>query len=234
MIRSSKFLTLAATIVSFAGAEAQAPSADASARLREVLPPEIADRVVARIAEARARELPAAALENRALKFAAKGVPASDIENAVREHAGRMEQAQAALRKGSGRSSTAAEIEAGAEVMRKGVDGAQVSDVARNSADRRMDVPFTVISSLMDRGLPSDAAIAAVLVKLGERATDSELLELPNTVAASKRPSQTGTDLAATKRPTGIGGRPAGAPPVNVPANPGRVTPPAPVQTPRP
>ncbi len=47
---------------------AQTPAEDPSARLRQVLPADVAARVRARIADARARDLPAAALENRALK----------------------------------------------------------------------------------------------------------------------------------------------------------------------
>ena len=53
---------------------AQTPAKDPSARLREVLPADVAQRVLARIADARDHQLPAEALENRALKFAAKGV----------------------------------------------------------------------------------------------------------------------------------------------------------------
>ena len=73
-------LFLIASLFVAAGSNAQTPAKDPSARLREVLPADVAQRVLARIAEARARELPAEALENRALKFAAKGVDAKSIE----------------------------------------------------------------------------------------------------------------------------------------------------------
>ena len=65
-------LLLLATVLVAQGSNAQVPSRDPSTRLREVLPADVAQRVLARIADARARQLPAAALENRALKFAAR------------------------------------------------------------------------------------------------------------------------------------------------------------------
>jgi hypothetical protein len=64
--------------------DAQVPASDPSARLRAVLPAQVAERVLARIAEARAHQLPAEALENRALKFAAKGVDPINIERSVK------------------------------------------------------------------------------------------------------------------------------------------------------
>src|SRR5450759_258759 len=93
--RSVALLFLAACMVA-RGSSAQTPARDPSARLREVLPADVAQRVLARIADARARQLPAAALENRALKFAAKGVAPINIERSVNEQANRMDQASAA------------------------------------------------------------------------------------------------------------------------------------------
>src|SRR3954468_21992152 len=82
----------------------QVPAKDPAARLREVLPADVAQRVLARIADARARQLPAEALENRALKFAAKGVDPRNIERSIGEQADRMESTKAALAKGRGAS----------------------------------------------------------------------------------------------------------------------------------
>src|SRR6266496_2868824 len=90
-------VVLLAIVLTAHGSIAQVPAKDPSARLREVLPADVAQRVLARIAAARARQLPAEALENRALKFAAKGVDPSNIERSVNEQAARMEIARAAL-----------------------------------------------------------------------------------------------------------------------------------------
>ena len=223
MMRSMKCLLVVATVIASTGAGAQTPAADPSDRLREVLPTDVAERVLAKIAEARARELPAAALENRALKFAARGVAPADIERSVMEHASRMEQAKAAIERARAARARGDEVDAGAEAIRKGVDGAAVSALAKSApSERSLAVPLMVIGSLVERGLPSDAALLEVQKKLQERATDEELEDLPGGVAAG-RPSTTGRELADTKRPPAAG-RPSVTPPVSVPQNPGTGT----------
>src|SRR5438046_8126708 len=96
-MKHSRYVSLLATVIAMSGAAAQTPAADPSAKLREVLPADVADHVLAVIAAARAHELPDAALANRALKFAARGVPAKSIEQSVKEQADRLAQAMGAL-----------------------------------------------------------------------------------------------------------------------------------------
>jgi hypothetical protein len=220
-MRYIKTVSMLATVIAMSAAGAQTPAADPSARLREVLPADVAERVLAKIAEARARELPAQALENRALKFAARGVPASEIERSVTNHADRMERSREAIQTARGKKASGDEIDAGAEAMRKGVDGKQVSELAKSApSGRSLAVPLFVIGSLVDRGLPSDAALARVQERLQQRATDRELESLPGDVARG-RPEVTGQERAATKRPAGAGqGRVT--PPTTVPRNPGK------------
>ena len=154
---------------------AQVPASDPSARLRAVLPAQVAQRVLARIAEARAHQLPAEALENRALKFAAKGVDPVNIERSVNEQASRMEVARAAL--SSARASVPAgdEIDAGAEAIRKGVDGSSISFLAKNApSGRSLAVPLFVIGSLTDRGLSSDDALKRGKYQMNLRVNGSD------------------------------------------------------------
>lgn len=225
--------TIAATSVAVCiGASAlvaQTPAHDPSARLREVLPADVAERVIARIAAARARELPAQALENRALKFAARGVKPEEIERAVSAHATRLEHAKQALESARGKRASGDEVEAGAEAIRMGVDGAAVSALAKSApSGRSLAVPLYVIGSLTERGLPSDDALARVKERLEARATDAELERLPGEASAGKgrRPAVVGRELAATKRPGNAG------PPSGVPANRGGTTnPPRPQPT---
>lgn len=206
---------------------AQTPANDPSARLKEVLPADVADRVLAKIADARSHGLPANALEQRALKFAAKGVPPRDIERSVNEHAERLEQSKDALESARTQKPTGDEIEAGAETMRKGVDGSAVSALAKSApSGRSLAVPLFVIGGLIDRGLPSDDALKRVLERLQARASDADLERMPGELppqAVARRankPAETGQDLAATKRPAsagagshgGAGGPPAGVP----------------------
>lgn len=227
-IRSVALLFLTAFMVA-RGSSAQTPARDPSARLREVLPADVAQRVLARIADARARQLPAAALENRALKFAAKGVAPINIERSVNEQANRMDQARAALASGRGSSPSGDEIEAGAEAMRKGVDGAAMSLLAKSSPpSRSLAVPLFVIGSLTDRGLRSDEALKRVLERLKAKASDSDLesmtSELPSQAVAgqARGADNKGGGKAARGRPTWAGPpASAGGPPAGVPANGG-------------
>jgi hypothetical protein len=208
-------------------AQAQTPAKDPSTRLREVLPPDVAERVLARIADARARQLPAEALENRALKFAAKGVAASDIERAVGEQVQRMDAARAALL--AGRQSTPApdEIEAAAEVLRKGVDAASVSALARTApTSRSLAVPLFVIGSLTDRGVPAKDALQRVMASLQQKASDADLEglpgDLPGQASGGRGAANNGRGNSARG---GVSGRPATAgPPAGVPGNGGRKT----------
>jgi hypothetical protein len=219
---------LLATALVVQPSSAQVPARDPSTRLREVLPADVAQRVLARIADARARQLPAQALENRALKFAAKGVNPNDIERSVNEQAQRMEGARFFLSTGRGSTPAADEIEAGAEAMRKGVDGAEVSRLAKSAPrDRSLAVPLFVIGSLTDRGLSSDQALDRVLARLNQRASDADLERMPGELPAqaisgqANRPAETGRDFGQSHKPAATG-RPATAgPPAGVPGNGG-------------
>jgi hypothetical protein len=222
-------LLLLTTVLFAQGSNAQVPARDPSARLREVLPADVAQRVLARIADARARQLPAAALENRALKFAAKGVNPKDIERSVNEQAERMESAKSALSSGRGSTPAGDEVEAGAEAMRKGVDGDAVALLAKSAPrERSLAVPLFVIGSLTDRGLPSDQALQRVLARLNARASDADLERMPAELPAqagagqTNRPAETGRDFGQSHKNARAKGRPATAgPPAGVPANGG-------------
>ena len=215
-------------------AVAQTGPNDPLARLKQVLPADVATRVLAVIEKARARELPAEALENRALKFAARGVAPDAIEKSVVDQEARMEKVRDTLQHALGRKVADDEIEAGAEAVRKGVDGAKVSALAKSApSGRSLAVPLYVIGSLVDRGLPSDDALERVEQRLKARASDHELEQMPNELppqavaGRGNKPAETGRDLAGTKRPgsaagNGQNGASGGGPPAGVPANGGR------------
>ena len=219
----------AVLILPFTGIAAQTPANDPTARLREVLPADVAERVIARIAEARARELPAQALENRALKYASRGVAPAEIERSIRSHADRMGTAKGLIEGARPQRSTADEVDAGAEALRQGVDGASVSALAKSApSGRSLAVPLFVIGSLVERGLPSDSALARVRDRLTARATDAELESIASgRSAAAGSNGQRGLDRAAAARPAGAGN--AGTTgvtkaPTNVPRNGGKAT----------
>lgn len=209
------------------GASAQAVATDLSTRLREVLPADVAQRVIARISDARARQLPAQALENRALKFAAKGVAPRDIERSVNEQAERMGTTRDAIARERGGEAHGDEIEAGAEAMRKGVDGAAVSLLARRAPPKRsLAIPLFVIGSLTDRGLPSDEALQRVLDRLESNASDAELVRMPGDLPARAGGNAYGRDkvrpaTGGGKKPQTSGRPAATGRPAGIPANVG-------------
>ena len=226
-IRSFALLLLAVGL-SAQSSLAQVPTRDPSARLREVLPADVAQRVLARIAQARSRQLPAEALENRALKFAAKGVDPISIERSVNEQAARMEVARGALATARASAPAGDEIDAGAEAIRKGVDGSSISFLAKSApSGRSLAVPLFVIGSLTDRGLSSEDALQRVLARLKARASDSDLESMPGELpsrasnAQGKPAGSTGRDFGQSHKPASAG-RPATAgPPAGVPGNGG-------------
>lgn len=232
-----KLALLIATMLAVPGLAAQTPAHDPSSRLAEVLPPEALDKVLARIADARARALPAAALEHRALEAAAKGAPAADIERVVAEQADAMGQGKAALARGGRTRPADEEIDAAGTAVRNGVDGSEISELAKSApSGRSLVVPLAVLTSLSDRGLPSDEALQRVLAKLQARASDHELEQLPEQAAPTQagRPDVTGQDLAGTRRPEGAG-PPASTPGAggqHAPANAGGAQRPIPPQRP--
>ena len=216
------FLALAAPV------SAQGTSDDLSARLREVLPAEVAERVIATVSEARSRGLPAQALEQRALMLARKGTEPQAIARSVAAESRAMGQAKAALARGRSGQPADSEVVAGADAIRKGVDGAKVSELAKSApSGRSLAVPLFVIGSLVDRGLPSDAALARVLERMNARATDVELSQLPEQATAGRARAEAARAAAGARQPAGARGAGAaagaaaggarGGPPANVP-----------------
>lgn len=221
-----RYILFAVLLVVAAGnAEAQTPAHDPSTTLQSVLPADVAARVLDRIAQARARDLPAQALEHRALELAAKGASAPEVERRVDEYAKAMEIAHDALRRARGGPPHDEEVAAGGDVVARGVEGHQIAELAKTApADRPIAVPLYVLGALMERGLATQTAFDRVSQALARRATDAELeaqvRDLPPAVA-DHRPDVIGPDAGAANRPSFAG------PPAAIPTNPGRgATPP--------
>ena len=172
-------------MVAFAPSPAAQSSAapgvvDPAVRLRQELPPDIADRVLATIADARARGLAATALEQRALKFSARGVAPAAIERSVAEQAQRQAQVKSLLEAARSAPPSVDEMEAGAEAMREGVDGSDVSAIAKSApSGRSLSVPLYVLGSLTSHGLTSSDALERVKQRIAAGATDADLESLP-------------------------------------------------------
>lgn len=219
-----KKATLIAAMLALAGpVSAQGTTEDLTARLRGVLPAEVADRVIATVAEARNRGLPARALEQRALMLVRKGTDPALIARSVADQSRAMGEARSALAAGRAGRPSDEDVTAGAEAMRKGVTGAEVSGLARSApSGRSLAVPLFVIGSLVDRGLSSDDALARVLERMNARATDAELARIPEQAMGGRTRAEAARAGARPAPSAGRGGRPAaettrGARPPNIP-----------------
>jgi hypothetical protein len=209
-----KRLLVAATLLFSAVASAQ-NSHDPSDQLRKVLPASVADHVLATIADARAHSLPAPALEQQALRLSRNGTKPAVIQKSVDRSANDMKKAKGALEK-AGRKPKSDEIVAASTLMDRGVDGAQVSALAKSApSGRSLAVPMYVIGTLMDRGMESDAAFAKISARLAQKASDRQLTSETNATATAHRP-------ATANKAGGLAHRPV-TPPVGMrPATPGR------------
>jgi len=212
---------LVAATLFFASAASAQKAHDPSAQLRAVLPPKVAEHVLATIADARAHSLPAAALEQQALRLARNGAMPAYIEKSVDRRAKNMKEAKSALEK-RGSKPTSDEVVAGAELMGKGVSGKQVSEWAKAApSGRDLTVPMNVTASLMDRGLRSDAALARVHARMVQRHTDRQLIADARGKSAEHRPPTANKAGGLSHRPVtpGPGTRPVTPP---RPVTPGR------------
>lgn len=233
-LRLALTLLMAAVVIPPAGLAAQAPARDPSGILEQVLPPDVAQQVLERIADARARELPAAALEHRALELHAKGLPPADIPKAVARVEEAMAKGKSSLQAGGRTKPTDAEIEAAGNATANGVDGATISSLAKSApSGRSLDVPLTVLTSLVERGLEPRAALSRVLARLQAHASDEQLATLPQQAGQglSHKPESPGPTTPPSARPDNPG-PPSSAPgsagrPTWVPANGGQSTRPA-------
>ncbi len=213
-----KRFVIGATLL-FASIASAQNAKDPSARLRQVLPANVAQHVLATIADARSHSLPAAALEQQALRLTSKGTKPADVEKSVDRSAENMKKAKAALEK-AGRKPTSDEITAGSELMGHGVDGSQVSALAKSApSGRSLAVPLYVTSHMIDKGAKPSAALARVNARLQQKATDRQLLAEENT-SSDKRPETANKEGGLAHRPAtppGLGVKPI-APPMGRPA----------------
>lgn len=214
-----KRFIIAATLL-FASAASAQQANDPSAQLRQVLPAKVADHVLATIADARSHSLPAAALEQQALRLTRKGTKPADVEKSIDRSAENMKKSKSALAN-SGRKPTNDEVVAGAALIGKGVDGAQVSAWAKAApSGRDLTVPLNVTESLMNRGLNSDDALERVHLALLQKKTDRQLVAEANATASEKRPETATKAGGLAHRPDTRGisaqpvavGRPAATP----------------------
>jgi hypothetical protein len=223
--RHAGILAVLAVTLGGQTATAQDVAGDPSARLAAVLPEAVAQHVLALIKSARAEGLPADALANRSLKFAARGIAPSAIAHAADDQLARMRTARDAIRSARPKPPMGDEIEAGAEALREGVSPGDVAAIAASApSGRSLAVPLYVIGSLASAGVPSGEALQRVEAKLKANASDADIEADGRDAAASHRPADAGRGHGAGAGQSGGVGAPAhgGGPPAGVPGNAGQ------------
>lgn len=203
--------------------------ADPISRLETVLPPDVADEVIATVNDALQRGLSGRAVAELALQGVARGRSGAEVLEAARALVSELDASRFVLERGGRTDAAGTDIEAAATAMRMGVDGAVVSELARSTpSGRSLAVPLLVTGALMERGLPSDDAIAMVRAGLEARAGDAELVALPDAaaqgIAQGMSAAEAGMAAGLGRIPVAIPvsglGIPAG-PPAGIPSNPG-------------
>lgn len=129
--------------------------------------------------EATVRGLPTAPLINRALEGAARRVSGAKILNVVRAHALALLQAKAIL----GDGSTVAELDAGADALKAGIDAKTLTAVRSTRAAGTAVTALVVITDVVRRGVPMSTARDAVTTIARIPRSDDALLGLQSTVA---------------------------------------------------
>jgi len=168
------------------GDASKADEGSASARLKSVLPRAAAERVLASIAAARSKGLPATALENRALKYAAKDVKPKEIEDAIAADADAMAKARQIFTAAGHRDPNAAQIDVAAQLLGEGADSASISALAQfAAAGRPIDVPLHVSAELAAASTSPNETLARVEDRVRSGASDAQLEQMLNEPAKS-------------------------------------------------
>src|SRR6185437_52751 len=101
----------------------------------------------------------------------------------------RRAQAKSLLESARGTAPSTDEVEAGAEAMREGVDGSDVSTIAKSApSGRSLSVPLYVLGSLTSHGVASSEALARVKERIAAGATDADLESLPAQASGNAEP----------------------------------------------
>jgi hypothetical protein len=191
-----------------------AAQADVTARLDGRVPPEVA-RAVAEVATSAAgRGLPVEPLVQKAIEGGAKGVPADRVVAAVRALAAQLDAAAGALRSGGITSPGAEVVEGGAYALSAGLNGKQVTDLARAS-QRPYDpaLMLRVAATLAALGVPPRATLDLVRDMIRAGRAPADILSLPTQVQAGVARGATPAQAArgiARGAPHAPPGRPPG------------------------
>jgi len=205
-LRSSvaALLVLAA---SAAAATAQQPDVRAQLSARG-LPPDLVNGVAAVATDAAARGLPTAPIADKALEGWAKRAPAPRILSVVEAFAGRMSDAQTAVRAAGAGAPSGDVIAAAAEAMGRGMTAGQVQDVVRAGPTAAAVAPaLRVASALSAQGMQMSQAVTVVSAAVREHRSTEQILDMPSVMRAMQAGGTPPADIGRQLMESGGPGR---------------------------
>lgn len=143
---------------------AQEPAAEAR------LDPAVRAAIEQTVAEATSQGLPTEPLIDKALEGMAKGAAPARIVAAVRTLASGLASARREL----GPATRPADLVAGAEALRAGVEPAALERLRQSRPNASLLMPLVVLADLISRGVPAGTAADAVLMLAGRGASDAD------------------------------------------------------------
>jgi hypothetical protein len=197
------------------------------ARIRQAFPAEAVERIEMIVADARAADVPVAALLDKALEGAAKRVPADRVVAALSTYSARLAEARELI--GQGRAP--GDVVAAADALGRGIPASTIRDLA-GVREGDMAIPTVVLGDLVAAGVPVEFAYGVVEAALAEGSVDEQLLAVPSAVRRLIREGRLPAEAASAvtsafsqgRLPVGVPAVPGGAgmgPPGGPPVPPG-------------
>ena len=174
------------------------------------------------LSAAAAESLPVRPLEDKALEGVAKKVPSTRIVDAVRQMVTSLREARGLLRNGApALRPSEGEIVAAADARRRGVPPEEITTLRREAPSSPLVVPLTILSDLVERGVPADQA-RSVIAEMANRGTPmNQIAQIPGRVDVALRVGATPAEALRGALPAAARGRPEN-PPAGPPTSPGR------------
>lgn len=170
-MRNAKQLALTLGLVAALGVGWAGQALAQDPRLQGRVPESVRSAIDAMVSAARSDGLPTEPLVDRALEGASKGADAQRILGAVQRLDGELRMARDAL----GAVSSPTEIAAGASALRAGALPEDLAQLRQIRSGQPLTVAAAVLADLVAVGVPTDTAVAAVLV-LAAAADDAEYM----------------------------------------------------------
>jgi hypothetical protein len=147
--------------------------------------------------DAAARGLPVEPLIQKTLEGSAKGVPGDRVIVAVRTLAGRLDEAQTALRDAGISAPSAAAVEGGADALNAGLSASQVRNLGRMSrTPYDPAVTLRVAATLTALGVPAQQGLRLMERVIRAGRGPNELLNLPSEVQVDMAQGATAAQAA--------------------------------------